>query len=100
VEVAIERDRINPPVVRGVEVAEEWADVVQVIDVARASPADRAGLRLGDVIVALAGQPVAGVDDVHRALSKLAVGATLELDVLRGAEVVHLTVRLAAAAAA
>src|SRR5207253_1277602 len=33
------------------------------------SPAQRAGLREGDVIVALDGKPVAGVDDLHRLLT-------------------------------
>jgi S1-C subfamily serine protease len=50
------------------------------------SPAQRAGLREGDVIVALDGQPVAGVDDLHRVLSDVRAGADSELTVLRGTE--------------
>ena len=38
------------------------------------SPAQRAGLKEGDVIVALEGQPVAGVDDLHRLLTDVRVG--------------------------
>src|SRR6266571_4749474 len=47
------------------------------------SPAQRAGLREGDVIVALEGQPVAGVDDLHRLLTDVRVGVSCSLLVLR-----------------
>src|SRR6201997_2850075 len=50
------------------------------------SPAQRAGLREGDVIIALEGQPAAGVDDLHRLLTEVRVGAKSELMVLRGTE--------------
>jgi S1-C subfamily serine protease len=50
------------------------------------SPAQRAGLREGDVIIALEGQPVAGVDDLHRVLSDVHAGVRAELSVLRGTE--------------
>jgi S1-C subfamily serine protease len=50
------------------------------------SPAQRAGLREGDVIVALEGQAVAGVDDLHRVLSDVRAGMRAELTVLRGTE--------------
>jgi len=50
------------------------------------SPAERTGLREGDVIIALEGQPVAGVDDLHRVLSDVRAGAKTELTILRGTE--------------
>jgi S1-C subfamily serine protease len=56
------------------------------------SPAQRAVLREGDVIIALEGQPVAGVDDLHRLLTEVRVGATSELTVLRGTEQLHLAI--------
>ena len=49
------------------------------------SPAGRAGLSSGDLIVAAAGQPVGGVDDLFDALQG-AHGGTLELRVVRGAD--------------
>jgi S1-C subfamily serine protease len=49
------------------------------------SPAARAGLSSGDLIVAAAGQPVSGVDDLFDAL-KGAQGGALELRVVRGAD--------------
>lgn len=59
---------------------------VIVLSTEPSSPALRAGLREGDVIVALDGQPVAGVDDLHRVLSDIRAGADSELVVLRGTE--------------
>jgi S1-C subfamily serine protease len=50
------------------------------------SPASRTGLREGDVIVALEGQPVAGVDDLHRVLSDVRTGLKVELTVIRGTQ--------------
>ncbi len=59
---------------------------VVVISVEDASPAKRIGLREGDVIVALDGQPVAGVDDLHRLLTDARVGMSNPLTVLRHTE--------------
>ncbi len=53
-------------------------------DVADDSPAARAGLASGDLIVAAAGQPVRTVDDLSGALQ--AAGDTIELTVLRGTD--------------
>ena len=55
-----------------------------------ASPADRAGVQRGDLIVAAAGQPVADVDALYGALD--GAGATLALTVVRGTEESGLTV--------
>jgi S1-C subfamily serine protease len=59
---------------------------VVVLAVEPNSPAQRTGLREGDVIIALDGQPVAGVDDLHRVLSDVRAGARSELTVLRGTD--------------
>jgi S1-C subfamily serine protease len=56
------------------------------------SPAKRAGLRDGDIIVALDGKAVAGVDDLHRLLTETRVGASSSLTVLRYTEKLALTV--------
>ena len=59
---------------------------VVVLSTEFGSPAQRTGLREGDVIVALDGQPVAGVDDLHRLLSDVKAGTKQELGVIRGTE--------------
>jgi S1-C subfamily serine protease len=63
-----------------------------VLSVEDRSPAKRAGLRDGDIIVALEAQPVAGVDDLHRLLTEVRVGVSCLLTVLRGTEKVELRV--------
>jgi S1-C subfamily serine protease len=56
---------------------------VLVLNVEATGPAASAGVRPGDVIVALDGVPIAGIDDLHRVLSDDRIGRTLELTVLR-----------------
>jgi S1-C subfamily serine protease len=65
---------------------------VVVISVEENSPAKRAGLREGDVIVALEGHPVAGVDDLHRVLTDVRVGVSCSLTVIRWTEKLELKV--------
>ena len=55
-------------------------------------PAERAGLREGDVIIGLDGHPVAGVDDLHRLLTEERVGVWTRLRVLRDGEALALEV--------
>jgi S1-C subfamily serine protease len=55
-------------------------------------PASRGGVQPGDVIVAFAGAAVAGVDDLHRALTGERTGAPESLTVLRQAAKHDLTV--------
>jgi len=59
---------------------------VVVLSVEEGSPAQKSGLREGDVIVALEGQPVAGVDDLHRLLTDARVGVRSQVIVLRHTE--------------
>jgi S1-C subfamily serine protease len=49
------------------------------------SPAARAGVAQGDLIVAAAGQPVRSPDDLFDAL-QAATGGTIELTITRGTE--------------
>jgi S1-C subfamily serine protease len=54
-----------------------------VLAAANGSPAQKAGLREGDVIIAFAGQPIAGVDDLHRLLTDAQVDVKTSVTVLR-----------------
>ena len=65
---------------------------VVVISVTEGGPAQRAGLREGDVIVTFDGKPVAGVDDLHRLLTEARVGVSSSLIVLRYTEKLELRV--------
>ena len=46
------------------------------------SPAERAGLNAGDVILALDGMAITGADDLIRVLAGDKIGRTVELEVL------------------
>ena len=59
---------------------------VVVLSVEDDSPAKKAGVHEGDVIVALEGQPVAGVDDLHRLLTDARVGVRSTITLLRRTE--------------
>jgi S1-C subfamily serine protease len=63
-----------------------------VLSVEEKSPAKRAGLRSGDVIIALESQAVAGVDDLHRLLTEVRVGVSCPVTVLRWTEKLDLHV--------
>ena len=65
---------------------------VIVISVESGSPAQKAGLREGDVIIALEHKPVAGVDDLHRLLTDARVGSVSSLTILRHTEKLDLQV--------
>jgi serine protease Do len=67
-------------------------DGVLVRSVAESSPAERAGIERGDLIVGAAGEDVDGVDALYRALDALSPGSPLELDVLRGTDERRVTV--------
>jgi S1-C subfamily serine protease len=65
---------------------------VVVLSVEDESPARHAGLREGDVIIALEGQPVAGVDDLHRLLTDARVGVRSTATILRRTEKLELSI--------
>lgn len=55
-----------------------------VLEVEPDSPAHRAGIVIGDILVALAGHPVARLEDVHSQLQGEAIGKPLALKFVRG----------------
>jgi S1-C subfamily serine protease len=59
---------------------------VLVIAVAAGSPAARAGLREGDVMVDFNGHPIPSIDALHKLLTGDQIGAVSRLTILRGVE--------------
>ncbi len=70
-------------------------DGLLISSVADDAPAAKAGLLVGDVIVSVGGQPVAGIDQLRDALGTAPLGASLPLKVARGGQAVDLTVDVA-----
>jgi S1-C subfamily serine protease len=58
--------------------------VVEVMDVAEYGVAAQAGIRAGDLIVAMNDRVVSSVDDLHRLLARLPLEAAVELTLVRG----------------
>ncbi len=60
---------------------------ILVVSVEPDSPAQRAGLQEGDVLLAFDGQPTSGIDDLHRLLTEARVGVASPVTILRGIEI-------------
>jgi S1-C subfamily serine protease len=68
------------------------AQGVMILSVEPDSPADQAGLLIGDVLIALNDQPITSVSDVRMMLGAEQVGQTLTVRVIRAGAIVTLTV--------
>jgi S1-C subfamily serine protease len=65
---------------------------IVVVSVEERSPAQRAGLHPGDLVIAMDGHMIAGVDDLHRLLTDARLGARSLLTVVRGPQKLDLEV--------
>jgi len=63
------------------------------VSVQDGSPASCAALREGDIIVAIADQPVAGIDALHRLLTAERAGVIISVELLRGVEKLQLSIK-------
>jgi len=88
--VAGQNARLRRQLVRRHELAHETG--VLVLAVEKGSPAEAIGLREGDVLVGLAGEPVAGVDDLHRLLTGERIGVETPIEVLRNGDRLSLVI--------
>ena len=79
-----------PRLVRHFRLPAETA--VLVVSFEEESPARRAGLAEGDLIIGFDGRTVAGIDDLHRLLTGERVGREVPVEVLRRAEKLALRV--------
>ena len=82
--VAVAPPRVARRLRRAVGLPER--DGILIRGVQEASPAQRAGLERGDLLVAAGGQPLDRLDALYEALDRARGSGTLELGVLRGAE--------------
>ncbi len=84
----------NVPVPRALARANQLAvsSGVAVMSVEPNSPAMTAGVRDGDIILAFAGEPVTGIDDLHRRLTEDRIGIAAPLMILRRGERRQLTI--------
>jgi S1-C subfamily serine protease len=88
--VAGQSVRVHRRIVRHYDLPAETG--VQVASVEPRSPAQRAGLREGDIIVEFGGEAVADVDDLHRALTGERIARAHLLGVIRNTEKISIEV--------
>jgi len=67
----------------GIEI-ESSGSTVRVRSVFAGSPADKAGVLVGDVLVSVAGKKISSGDDLTQAIAKIAAGDKIEIRVERG----------------
>lgn len=79
---------IHPRVVRFHRLPADRGVLVSSIE--PGSPAARAGLREGDIIVAFKGHPISGIDALHRHLVAREIGIPAEIVVIRHTEKIEL----------
>ncbi|MBV8452410.1 MAG: trypsin-like peptidase domain-containing protein [Deltaproteobacteria bacterium] len=65
---------------------------VMIVSLESNSPAERAGLKIGDVIIGFGAKAVASIDDLQRLLSSECIGVTIDIEVVRAAEILTLRV--------
>jgi S1-C subfamily serine protease len=65
---------------------------ILVVSIEEDSPAQKAGLSEGDIIVGFDGQPTAGIDDLHRMLTEEKMGAKTMLTIIRQTEKLNLAI--------
>src|SRR5207248_6031901 len=82
--VAIAPRRVARRLQRAVGLPERDGLLVHAVE--EDSPADRAGIEKGDLIVAAGDQDVTRLDDLHQALDSVRGGGELELTLVRGTD--------------
>lgn len=88
----IEKGYASKPYI-GVELSNA-ADAALVYSVKEGSPAEKAGLKVNDIISEANGEKISSADDLTTLVKKLNVGDSLELTVMRGGSKTEITVTI------
>jgi S1-C subfamily serine protease len=66
---------------------------IEIVEVVAGSPAARAGLRPGDLVLAVDDLPVSAMDDLQRLTDASAIGRDLEVFLYRGDQPIRIQIR-------
>jgi serine protease Do len=89
-EIGVRAQTVTPILAAGLGLKRDEGALLS--DVAPGSPADRAGLSVGDLVLTLDGKPIENGRQLHVNLYQRAVGDTVRLEVLRGDQPTTVTV--------
>jgi serine protease Do len=92
-EIGVRAQTVTPMLAAGLGLKRDQGAVLA--DVSPGSPADRAGLSVGDVVLTLDGKPIENGRQLHVNLYRRAVGESVRLEVLRGEQPTTVTVPVA-----
>ncbi len=92
-EIGVRAQTVNSTLAAGLGLKREQGAVLA--DVVPGSPADRAGLSVGDLVLTLDGKPIENGRQLHVNLYRRAVGDLVRLEVLRGDQPTTITVSVA-----
>lgn len=81
-EIGVHAQTINNSIAKGLNLSQNWGVVLG--DVMPGKPADKAGLKIGDIILSLNGKPMENGRQFNINLYPKAIGDTVMLEVLRG----------------
>jgi S1-C subfamily serine protease len=70
----------------------EQDEGLMIFEVESDSPAKKAGLVVGDIVLTFAKSPITGNNDLYRMLTKDVIGKSTELRILRAEKLVKLTI--------
>jgi Do/DeqQ family serine protease len=87
--IGVEPSTLTPEIAESLQIGSRQG--VLITGVLQDGPASKGGMRPGDVVVAVAGQPVASVAQLLNAVSALTPGKPAELAVMRGRKELALT---------
>ena len=89
-EIQVGAQTVTPTLAAGLGLAQNWGVVIS--DVIPKGPADAAGLKVQDIVVAIDGRPILGLPGLTAALYLHPVDQVVRLEVLRGDQKIALNV--------
>ena len=93
--VGIGLQRVALPAIWREKIRSEQTSGLIILSVESGTPAEAAGLQVGDILISFDGRPLADVDDLQEHLRGESVGRAAKLTAMRGGEIVDVPITVA-----